>query len=1783
MTSSGSMSSLHLLRSPSPTVQDEVNQLISSPVGMRSGNLLKPPSRSGTQVLHHPHSAASHPSASLPSLEVVGERVHSSASHPSSSSAGMKGGTSLRLGQAGRGGTAAESSSPPPIRSNVRSRDGGVANLVTVAPAVLQQRPVSREVVLPVIIPSSPQPLLPSTAPDSEKKKKKKPAKRRAQRSRVEAHGGVLLRRTFMGVTKIVYHDGSVEEIEWDAVDPKVTGMASARQQSRQLPSPKTSPSPQPVPASQPPAGGAFQLPPSFSIRTPPDSPKAEEPKKKGQRSKKPPAPPPLPIPSPLQILPPSHPAMLDDSSSGGSPFKSAAAAAARLGHNPFKTTVPASTHAPIARGSAWGNISVSSSLDGDAFSPLNPGDNASSAAFNLPHPRNSTAQLQQQQQQEEKTTDLPIDLPIMEDEPSIIVAIPSVPSLFDPGLQAAHASLTNNLSKTRLVTVIDIADGVADGNGGGGGGLPGRRSPDSPSSQEETNRTFLTETLGGQTLYSDCPGQWEERLYELRPCMLEDAKSLFSAQLPVLSSQGEMKENDIQLCGVTVSELFRRLCDRAKGALRSQLTGLDVTRFMRHSPSANELIVIFFWFVVVHCRRVYVERLLIGRFQKLATVYQELFPKGNRERVPDLLLLRHLILELEQCSRHWATLVQSSNALSYASVARISEELPPHLVNELSEFLSRGHFHAILSIPEVYRSGQLPPMEAIVNVSEALDLLIAGIMEHEELVQYEELCFHRLAILFGMIFSEVSSEEKDVILQSYGFIVVRITHYALHYAFPNDVNAGIFHADFRADLYRLFLYWCSGLQVTHVAVKGWPVPLPEDYEAEKEKEERARQNIIDVYEGGSYHRSEDEEAGASGHRTDYLPHDFHGAGGMGNTNMFMFPRRNSQDAAGSVIAGEMGSVQSLGGRSGDQRPLGGMVGGNSGHRLGDITATRRVSVSITDIREEMSSFHGEPTALVPIGRRGSRSVQVRGRENSCTITSNHEDDEVNSEEEEGVEGSASGTGSTSVMSAAAAAATAAHNASIRRRSTKAPRRNTQQRGGAGGFGGAEGHMGSHFAMENALRARPLGDDGFEEVEVDCVNAEYRLQNYYSQYVRHAQGLMQEGEKRVQRTFKRLKREAQLAQRRRTGALVLSPPPAVPHGVLKGGLKQQQQQQLSPVGHQGFFTAVASGAFSNDLSTAKTPVIRTPASHSINDLNPPEHTSTSTSSRKAPGVSPLTHCSSANNNNNSSAFSVGGPPSLRRLPEAPFTEDTAAFLPHSPLNSERQIPAMSNVMTPPRSTVDRPPSSTDAVSPSCGAFAMARMKSMESGVMMFSSAPNIASTSIKGAGGVPSSGAPTATLTNNNYYNTLTTTITSPPSMPSAPSAQPPVPSAPTRHVSICVSSHRASTVGSASVKGGSEAKVEELRRKHATRDNPTAGPSLVRIAQKARRRFQQGQQQSSGGGDAPVVHSVLLKGGPKDASLLSSQPLADVVDGECCDFFLHINPIHPPRIPMPTASPLDSNPPTQREGSRLYRRQLLPTSSPFMTYFSSTVLKLEAQPQPLSRPPTGSSSGGGSKPTFTSPPPPVSDLPSTLCDGAPNRFLTTNNESRCDPHLCSSFMASDVHGNTGAGNGGPLGGTGGNSGGASSPRTKSRFKGVGRAVVNKTHLLIVPREEGLHRPVLYQSLCKEATSQLEALQVDLSRITRRDRISRHQYEVDHLSALSRIHHMQSEMGEKEFIRRARHSLVLKQSLAAVEAQSAAAVRAREQIIKDQEMKKLARKEAARAQNAMVLEEEEEV
>ncbi|KAK7201859.1 hypothetical protein NESM_000253200 [Novymonas esmeraldas] len=70
----------------------------------------------------------------------------------------------------------------------------------------------------------------------------------------------------------------------------------------------------------------------------------------------------------------------------------------------------------------------------------------------------------------------------------------------------------------------------------------------------------------------------------------------------------------------------------------------------------------------------------------------------------------------------------------------------------------------------------------------------------------------------------------KDSILDSLLLLIAHATYYNCVFCFPNDVYAGLFDDDFRADVVRWLSFCCHGVVLTHVQVRRWPTPAKGDY-----------------------------------------------------------------------------------------------------------------------------------------------------------------------------------------------------------------------------------------------------------------------------------------------------------------------------------------------------------------------------------------------------------------------------------------------------------------------------------------------------------------------------------------------------------------------------------------------------------------------------------------------------------------------------------------------------------------------------------------------------------------------------------------------------------------------------------------------------------------------------------------------------------------------------------------------------------------------------------------
>ncbi|CBZ24072.1 conserved hypothetical protein [Leishmania mexicana MHOM/GT/2001/U1103] len=67
-------------------------------------------------------------------------------------------------------------------------------------------------------------------------------------------------------------------------------------------------------------------------------------------------------------------------------------------------------------------------------------------------------------------------------------------------------------------------------------------------------------------------------------------------------------------------------------------------------------------------------------------------------------------------------------------------------------------------------------------------------------------------------------------ILESLLLLVAHATYYNCVFCFPNDVCAGMFDEEFRADVMRWLFACCHGVCLTHVQVRHWPMPAKGDY-----------------------------------------------------------------------------------------------------------------------------------------------------------------------------------------------------------------------------------------------------------------------------------------------------------------------------------------------------------------------------------------------------------------------------------------------------------------------------------------------------------------------------------------------------------------------------------------------------------------------------------------------------------------------------------------------------------------------------------------------------------------------------------------------------------------------------------------------------------------------------------------------------------------------------------------------------------------------------------------
>ncbi|KAG5486443.1 hypothetical protein LSCM4_07374 [Leishmania orientalis] len=79
-----------------------------------------------------------------------------------------------------------------------------------------------------------------------------------------------------------------------------------------------------------------------------------------------------------------------------------------------------------------------------------------------------------------------------------------------------------------------------------------------------------------------------------------------------------------------------------------------------------------------------------------------------------------------------------------------------------------------------------------------------------------------------------------DGVLDSLLLLIAHATYFNCVFCFPNDVYAGMFDEDFRADVMRLLFFCCHGVVLTHVHVRRWPTPVKSDYIDAQQKRKAA-------------------------------------------------------------------------------------------------------------------------------------------------------------------------------------------------------------------------------------------------------------------------------------------------------------------------------------------------------------------------------------------------------------------------------------------------------------------------------------------------------------------------------------------------------------------------------------------------------------------------------------------------------------------------------------------------------------------------------------------------------------------------------------------------------------------------------------------------------------------------------------------------------------------------------------------------------------------------------
>ncbi|KEG09772.1 hypothetical protein DQ04_04671000 [Trypanosoma grayi] len=324
------------------------------------------------------------------------------------------------------------------------------------------------------------------------------------------------------------------------------------------------------------------------------------------------------------------------------------------------------------------------------------------------------------------------------------------------------------------------------------------------------------------------------------------DAPSLYSVELPTFNDEtGELGDESLFPRSLTVADAIQRVLQQERGEVRTKTSGVGITHFLANYPESRKIIYLYFWYIVVHIRRVGAERMLIGRHTNLERVFRGMFPRYKAGLPP--------IVQLEQAmARAVRAVTNGTKPTPMRDIDDIgAESVTPFMgdcfngsgltfgQSSSENFSQRGVSCRLGS----FRRGQsfrrdgggrksemgadnllARDPKAVMRCADAVDVFTVVLVEVYELAEFGQRCFQRLAMLFGRAFERLA-EEKDEVINAFMYVVPHVAYYVLVHSFPNDVVAGLFNSPLRLNIYRIFYYWCSGLVATYVRLTGWPVP----------------------------------------------------------------------------------------------------------------------------------------------------------------------------------------------------------------------------------------------------------------------------------------------------------------------------------------------------------------------------------------------------------------------------------------------------------------------------------------------------------------------------------------------------------------------------------------------------------------------------------------------------------------------------------------------------------------------------------------------------------------------------------------------------------------------------------------------------------------------------------------------------------------------------------------------------------------------------------------------